>query len=82
MHFNAPSNGNSRIQIVQLGGAQRNGLVLVAIGFLQLHLHQLLFGALQGLLLFVGDHLLLNRAMLGRFCGVLNKIATIEIVLN
>lgn len=70
-HSNSPGHRDSRIQIVQLGRAERNSLVLIAIGLLQLHLFQLLFGALQLLLLLVGDHLLLDRAVFGGFHGVL-----------
>lgn len=49
--FFAPGHGDARVQIVELGGAEGNLLVLLAVSGLHLQLHQLLLHPLNRLLL-------------------------------
>lgn len=49
--FFVPGHGDARVQIVELGGAEGNLLVLLAVSGLHLQLHQLLLHPLDRLLL-------------------------------
>lgn len=62
----APGHGDTGVQVVKLGGAQGNGLVLLLVCGRELQLLQLFLQALHGLLLFLVIHLfLLGTSRLG-----------------